>query len=200
MLSGANRGAAQLTASIFGLIGLLATLSSGSVIGVVLVFVGPTLAVTIHELGHALAAWRLGMNVQAITVGPASLRFHPMRLDRSDRFFGADVGGHVAFDDTGKRYLTRTTHRLIILAGPCANLAVAALAYALASVASDDVVVRVLVGFAFTNFAAFIASAWPHKYNDGIGNDGLQFLRTFDTGRRKDWRFTKPKRSPWQAP
>jgi membrane-associated protease RseP (regulator of RpoE activity) len=166
------------------------------------IFLGPTLAILIHELGHAVAAWRLGMNVREIAVGPLVLRMKPLRLGFSGRILGSDVGGHVLFDETAGHYLNRNRDALITLAGPLANLLTGAGAYfgAGALLPEDAPTARLLGGFAITSFAALVLSAWPHKLASGRGNDALELYRILSSARAPRPRANKPKRSPWQAP
>jgi hypothetical protein len=102
MLSTLNRGAARTVAAVIGFIGTVAFLRSGSLLALFFIFFGPTLAILIHELGHAFAAWRL----HTISVGPVSLQMDPMRLPWGDNLLGHDVGGFVVYDDSRRRYLT----------------------------------------------------------------------------------------------
>jgi membrane-associated protease RseP (regulator of RpoE activity) len=162
------------------------------------IFLGPTLAVLVHELGHAFAAWRLGMAVKAISVGPLVLRFLPTRLKFSDHALGHDVGGYVLYDESAGRYLTRRTRGLITLAGPFANLLAAVITYVGGRLLGEGAVAALLVGFAFTSLAAFVISAWPFKLESGRGNDALEFIR--DQRVERPIQRRAPKRSPWQAP
>ena len=88
--------------------------------------------VVIHELGHAVAAWRSGARVEAICAVPfvwdtsrRALRFEPELPAR-------DIGGYVsyAFDNGGG---STRKDMVIAAAGPLANLASAALVAGLAA-------------------------------------------------------------------
>jgi hypothetical protein len=198
VLSTINKGAAYGVASIIGFLGTLTFMFSATPWAILFVFLGPTLAVLLHELGHAFAAWRLGMAVRAISVGPFVLRFKPTRLGMSDRALGHDVGGYVIYDESAGRYLNRTSHGLITLAGPFANLIVAAVTYAGGRLLDDGAAAALLMGFAFTSFAAFVLSAWPFTTESGRGNDAMEFIRDRHIERPTNRRPNK--RSPWQAP
>jgi hypothetical protein len=87
---------------------------------------------------------------------------------------------------------------MITAAGPLANLLTAIAAYVVGRLLEEGSTMRLLVGFAFTSFAAFVLSAWPHKLASGRGNDGLEIIRDLDTGPSRR-RPRKPKASPWQA-
>jgi hypothetical protein len=199
MLSTINKGAAYTVAAIIGFLGTLAFMASGSLWALPLILGGPTLAVLIHELGHAFAAWRCGMNVRAIAVGPLELRTRPIRFHFSERIFGEDIGGHVRYDESFGRYLTRRTDALITAAGPIANLLSALICFMAAAQFGDTVLGRLTIGFAYTSLAAFALSAWPFHLQSGRGNDALEIVRMLRR-ERAPMRFGKPKRSPWQAP
>jgi len=198
MLSSINRGAARLVAAAIGFLATIVFLGSGNVIGFVFVFVAPYLAIVIHELGHATAAWINGMHVIEISAGPLALRTRPLRFGPSETFLGRDVGGHVLHDESRGRYLTRTADRWIIAGGPLANLATFAVCYGVGWLGADTTEVRLMMGFALASLAAFVLSAWPHRLNSGRGNDAAQFLRTFEF--RSPLKPKRPARSPWQAP
>jgi len=192
-----NKGAACGVGGIIGFLGTLTFLSSATPWAILFVFLGPTLAILIHEIGHAFAAWRLGMAVQEISVGPLALHFRPTRFGLSGRALGHDLGGYVIYDESAGRYLDRRTSALITLAGPAANLLTAVITYIGGRFLGDGAAAALLIGFAFTSLAAFVLSAWPFKLASGRGNDAMEFLR--------DQRVERPrkrsnKRSPWQAP
>lgn len=199
MLTTINKGAAYTVATIVGFLGALGFLASGQPWALLLIVGGPTLAVLIHELGHAFAAWRCGMNVRAVAVGPVELRTRPLGLHFSKRVLGDDVGGHVRYDESLGRYLTRRADALITVAGPLANLATFIVSVVAANWLGETAAGRITIGFAYTSFAAFILSAWPFELSSGRGNDALQIVRMLRR-ERTSHRFDKPKRSPWQAP
>ncbi|MEZ5960518.1 MAG: M50 family metallopeptidase [Hyphomonadaceae bacterium] len=197
MLSSINKGAAYMVASIAGFLGLLAYLASGQVWAIALILLGPWFAVLIHELGHAFAAWRSGMNVRVIAVGPIELHTAPLRFRPAKELIGQDVGGHVRYEETPRRYLTRTTDALITAAGPAANLLSILICIGLANLLGESPAGRVAVGFAYTSLSAFILSSWPFKLTSGRGNDAFELVRMLR--REPKRRTSKPKRSPWQA-
>ncbi|HVK81344.1 MAG TPA: site-2 protease family protein, partial [Verrucomicrobiae bacterium] len=195
MLSSINKGVAYAVATIAGFLGTICFLASGQAWAIVLILLGPWLAILIHELGHTFAAWRLGMNVRAIAVGPIELRLAPLHFRQADNLLGQDVGGHVRFDETSRRYLTRKIDALITAAGPAANLLTTIVCAALAFIAADTPAGRIAMGFAYTSLATFILSAWPFKLASGRGNDALELVRMF----RREPARRSSKRSPWQA-
>ncbi len=199
MLNTISKGAAYTIATIIGMIGSIAYFTSGNLLALPLFFLGPPLAVLIHELGHAIAAWRFGMAVHVIAVGPVALKFNPLRLDRSNSMLGHDVGGHVRFTESRGRYLTRTSDIVISLAGPMANLASFVAAWLLASIIPDRALATLVVGFAFTSLAAFVLSAWPFRSESGRANDALEIVRAIRSGSHRARRSGPAKRSPWQA-
>ncbi len=177
MWSKINRIAVYAFSSIIGFLGVLASTFADMTWTILFLIVSPTLAVLIHELGHACAAWRFGMAVKIISVGPLMLHFRPTRLRLNDYAFGHDVGGYVLFNESRGRYLTRWTRGVITLAGPFANLSTAIIAYAGGLALGDTGLGALLFGFAYTSVAAFVISAWPYKLASGRGNDALQFIR-----------------------
>ena len=75
--------------------------------------------IVVHELGHAVVAYRLGGEVRKIVAMPFELRMRPRQL-RWAKSGGADIGGYVAY--TLDRIEARRKHGLIAAAGPVANL------------------------------------------------------------------------------
>lgn len=192
-----NRGLARLVAGIVGFLGTIMFLMSGQLLGFLFIFLAPLVAIAIHELGHAIAAWQAGMNVREIAVGPFAFRSRPLRFGWSKETVGYDVGGHVDYDESGGRYLTRASHRMIIAAGPLANFFTFVVAYAISRPLVDIPGMGMLMAFSFTSLAVFVLAAWPHRMESGRLNDAAEFLKTFDFRRATPKR---PKRSPWQAP
>ncbi|MDP5102789.1 MAG: M50 family metallopeptidase [Erythrobacter sp.] len=91
-------------------------------------------AITIHELGHAWAAYRSGAKIKAICVVPFVWDASKQRL-RFERYLPArDIGGYVsyAFEKNGS---TRK-EVAIAAAGPLANIASAAMVTTLAALLS----------------------------------------------------------------
>lgn len=198
MFSSINRGAARLVATVIGFLGTIIFLSSGHLIGFVLVFAAPYLVIVIHEFGHAIAAWATGMHVIEISAGPFALRTRPLRFGMSETFLGRNVGGPVLHNESRGRYLTRAADRWIIASGPLANLVTFAVCYGVGRLAGNSPEIRLLIGFGLASLAAFVLSAWPHRLNSGRGNDASEFIRTFDA--RSPFKSKRPARSPWQAP
>ncbi len=82
--------------------------------------------ILVHELGHAVAAARIGGKVSAIMVLPFELRFRPLRLRLAPRDKHRDLGGYVIYAPPPG--LTRRQHLLVTTAGPLANFVLAPLA------------------------------------------------------------------------
>ena len=98
------------------------------------------LAIIIHELGHAWAAYRAGATIEAICVVPFVWDASAKRL-RFERYLPAnDIGGYVTyhFGQSGHFGQTGSTRDEIAIAaaGPLANLAAAAVVAALAGLLS----------------------------------------------------------------
>lgn len=91
-----------------------------------------TFAATLaHELGHALAARWAGAEIHAIMVVPLRLRLRPRKLGWAGPAGRGDVGGYVSY--TLDRIGSRRKQAWIAVAGPVANLVLAALAVLLTS-------------------------------------------------------------------
>jgi membrane-associated protease RseP (regulator of RpoE activity) len=83
--------------------------------------------ILVHELGHALAARSYGRRILSFAVMPFELRFRPLRLRLAHNDAGTgDLGGFVLYEqDRAERRRERV---IISLAGPAANLLLAAAA------------------------------------------------------------------------
>jgi membrane-associated protease RseP (regulator of RpoE activity) len=202
MFSTINRICAYALATLVSIGGGMTLIFSGSLLALPLVFLGPLLAVAIHECGHALAAHSAGMRVLEIAIGPMTFRFQPLRLSLGDELLGHDVGGHVLHDDSRGRYLTRSSDVFITAAGPLANLATAIACFVAGGWLTErGAAANLLGGFALLSFAAFILSAWPMRLASGQANDALALVRIFRDGRLARKRpASSNARSPWQAP
>src|SRR5215217_5804645 len=73
-------------------------------------------SILVHELGHAIAAMRIGGRVIALVVLPLELRFRPMRLGLAPRRKHRDLGGYVLFVPPPGQ--TRRQAMLVSAAGP----------------------------------------------------------------------------------
>ncbi len=91
-------------------------------------------SILVHELGHALAAARIGARIVAFVVLPFELRFHPMRLGLAPRRKHRDLGGYVLFVPPPGH--TRRQAMLVSAAGPLANFALVPVALLLGAAIS----------------------------------------------------------------
>ena len=165
----------------FGVVGVLADYFPGDAgliprlaIDVSLSFV----AVLVHELGHAAAAWRLGADVHSIVVVPLELRFHPRRLRTKWKAGKADLGGYVAY--SLDRIQARRKHMMIAAAGPAANLLLALGAGLIAERLGLTTLAGTLLGaLAMLSAGTGLANLIPFK-----GSDGRHLLQGFRAGRR----------------
>jgi len=187
MLNFISRGAARLLAAVIAFVASSIFVYTAGALGLILVFAVPLIVVAIHEFGHAIAASTLGMNVSEISVGPIAYFPKLRRFGWNRRVFGYDVGGHVTYDDSKGRYLTRSIDRLIALAGPAANLLSGGAAYItrtllLARWRSDAPAHRLCVCFA--------CCACPFRLAVSLGI----WSRKRRISRTADVRFQKPVR------
>ncbi|MDT8758348.1 M50 family metallopeptidase [Sphingomonas psychrotolerans] len=165
----------------FGVVGLLADYFRGDAalllrlaIDLLLSFV----AVLVHELGHAAAAWRLGADVHGIVVLPLELRLSPPRLRMRWRAGKADIGGYVSY--SLDRIDARRKHMMIAAAGPVASMLLAGVAGLIGHLAGVTTLVGTLFGaLALLSGGMGLANLVPFK-----GSDGRHLLQGFRVGRR----------------
>jgi Zn-dependent protease len=166
----------------FGVVGVLADYFPGDAglfprlaIDALLCFV----AVLVHELGHAVAAWRLGAEVRSIVVLPFELRLRPSRLRVKWRAGGGDLGGYVAY--TLDRIELGRKHMLIAAAGPAANLLLAVAAGVIAGQLGVEALAgTLLAALAMLSTGMALANLVPFK-----GSDGHHILQRFRVGRAR---------------
>jgi Zn-dependent protease len=165
----------------FGVVGVLADYFPGDTgliprlaIDAVLAFV----AVLVHELGHAAAAWRLGADVRSIVVLPFELRLHPRKLRTKWKAGKGDLGGYVTY--TLDRIDARRKHLMIAAAGPGANLLLAFVGGLAAGQLGLTTLAGTLLGaLAMLSAGMGLANLVPFK-----GSDGQHILQGFRAGRR----------------
>ncbi|MBC9031783.1 M50 family metallopeptidase [Sphingomonas sp. JC676] len=108
----------------------------GLLIRILLVALLSFVATLVHELGHAAAAQVLGGQIREIVVLPFAWRPGTRRLRMRWRAPGGEIGGYVAY--ALDRIDARRKHMLIALAGPAANLLLAAVTAFAASYLAQD--------------------------------------------------------------
>ena len=135
-------------------------------------------AVLVHELGHAAAAWRLGADIRAIVVLPFELRLRPRQLRTKWKAGENDLGGYVTY--TLDRIDARRKHLMIAAAGPGANLLLALVAGLAAGQLGLMSPAGTLLGaLAMLSGGMGLANLIPFK-----GSDGQHILQGFRAGRR----------------
>ncbi|RKS69333.1 peptidase M50-like protein [Motilibacter peucedani] len=153
-----------------------ATHSSGTAgwVAAGVVTVGAAVSIAVHEAGHALVARRAGFQVTSVRIGGGP-RVGTVRLA------GVPVDLHVV-PSSGQTVheaagMTRATRRSVLLAGPRANLLVAAGCAPLACLlpAVPGTVAAVLAVHELFAWAANMAVTAPR--HGGVGSDGWQLRR-----------------------
>ncbi|MET0307386.1 MAG: site-2 protease family protein [Sphingomonas sp.] len=133
-------------------------------------------AVLVHELGHAAAAYRFGADIRAIVVLPFELRLKPRRWRMQWRAGKGDLGGYVTYrlDRIG----ARRKHMAIAAAGPGANLLLALAAGTIAAQFGIQTFAGTLLGaFAILSAGMGLVNLLPYQ-----GSDGAQILQGFRAG------------------
>jgi hypothetical protein len=137
-----------------------------------------------HELGHAFAAKALGFRVFQVTIGFGTAIFERSFCGFDFQVNSIPLGGF-AFSTPKNSSFYKIKRCLIILAGPFANLLVAALLVLLAPdrTPNFDFFSGLRIGsiFLIANLMWAAYSLWPHKFNSARGqvaNDGLLFWQT----------------------
>jgi Tfp pilus assembly protein PilF len=153
-----------------------------SVLNLILFYVLTIVAALPHELGHALTAIAVGFRSFQVRIGFGKTIFERRFWGTEFQLNAIPLGGFAfAAPKTAAWY--RTKLFLIVLAGPLANLLLAALSF-LAIPLNFDFTGGLRPGITFlaANLVCFAYSTWPHMINTSLGrmpNDGLILWRTF---------------------
>lgn len=151
-------------------------------------------ATSIHELGHAVAAWRCRWVVERIVVWPIAYVPKKKAWSRAPGFARrGDVAGWVETHPRGPGGSTRQ-EIWILLGGVIANLLSAAVCFMLAELVWDYPVDAVLWAFAIFSIAMAIFNIMPWKMA-GSASDGLQLWRLLHRSKKR-----KATGSQWNAP
>lgn len=139
-------------------------------ISVVLSFV----AILIHELSHAAAAWWQGAEVLKIVVLPFELRIRPRKFGWAGSLRNGDIGGYVSYhlDRIG----AHRRHAIIAAAGPVGNIVTGALAGVLAAaldtgrrgVEGEPIAPVLAAAFTIVSISAGLANLIPFDQSDGM--------------------------------
>src|SRR5437899_718562 len=92
------------------------------ILGIVLVFALDHVIILLHELGHAAAAWLLGMRVFGVRVGRDKVMFNRMWGGVTYEIHWLPFGGFTNVGHRTPQWL-RTRHMVMVAAGPAVTLA-----------------------------------------------------------------------------
>jgi hypothetical protein len=159
---GATRGTQQI-----GLAGLM----------IIATLILPIITI-LHELGHAITARTVGLEVTLITIGTGRFVWAARVLGFPVRFYAIPVSGFTVLGGEPKT-LIRTRMWLTILMGPVTNFVLIAPALffwrPLANLGDANVLV-LWIGY---NTLMAVENLWPRRSRvSGRANDGLQLIQT----------------------
>lgn len=147
-----------------------------------------------HELGHAWMARWLGMRVFKIYVGSGKTLFTVKLFGFDVEFRAVPMGGVVVAAHRTGEWL-RAKQFIFVLAGPVANLLLAAAIWAflspeqLWSARPLEQGLQPGLAFFYANLAVLIENLWPHNVVTAFGvlpSDGKQLFQTFSlTGEKR---------------
>ena len=148
--------------------------------GLAIAAVFSTLAILVHELGHAYAAWISGWRVHAISVRRYIFMTKRKKLITiSAASKSQDIGGFVIATPPPEYAWDR--HSIAItLGGAAANFAAAAICIVigLAQYPGNMDVFVTLLGFAAVSIVFGAANLIPFKTSDGVPSDGAALIAT----------------------
>jgi Zn-dependent protease len=132
--------------------------------------IGFYLNLLVHELGHLLVAWAMGLKV-------LGLRILSLRVGLARRV-DAGTNGHVLVDVVRARRWVPVRMSLMLVAGPLANLAVAAASAAVVSNQAAPLMLREgAVGVTVAALFGGIGNLLPFRRRSGQESDGRKVLR-----------------------
>jgi hypothetical protein len=120
------------TSKAIGWIGLIwafgsaALVDGGKTNGIVLllvVIITSWVIILLHELGHLLAGWAVGLTVLRFQVGPIAFFTSPFRISLFEQAIGQDAGGAVQFQCSSAT--SRLKWAFVGIAGPALSALVA---------------------------------------------------------------------------
>lgn len=149
---------------------------------------GGFIAVLVHEIGHAIAAWLVGWRVWIIHVAPFALRLDSGSLRFVGDYGGPDFAGFVLPSPTAPHHDTKLRAAFVSAGGPIASWIMAAV---LIAIAVPGPIVRyevsdiryILYALGLFSLASAIATSLPLVTN-GRRNDAAQ-IRDFLDGSLK---------------
>jgi hypothetical protein len=150
------------------------------VVGLLMLPIAAPVFTLAHELGHACAAWCLGMRVYQISVGILGTPVYERRL------FGCTwtvtnipAGGFTLVVNRGATW-ARLRHWLVDLAGPMVNAGLVAASSSSPGIGSaTDLDGAVLHAVFWINVAFLVTALWPRRVFTSMGwtrSDGLDLL------------------------
>lgn len=132
----------------------------------------------LHELGHAITARAVGLEVTLITIGTGRFVWSTQVLSFPVRFYAVPLTGF-AFLGGQPKTLIRTRMWLTILMGPVTNFVLMAPALFFWSPLTNLVDANVLLLWIGYNAVMAVGNLWPHRSRvSGHANDGLQLIQT----------------------
>jgi Zn-dependent protease len=132
----------------------------------------------LHELGHAITARAVGLEVILITIGTGRFVWAAKVLSFPVRFYAAPVSGLTLLGGEPKT-LIRTRIWLTTLMGPMTNFVLAAPAVFFWRPLTNLVDANVIILWIGYNALMAVGNLWPRRSRvSGRANDGLQLIQT----------------------
>jgi tetratricopeptide (TPR) repeat protein len=135
-----------------------------------------------HELGHAVAAWAVGLRLFTVTIGTRGRALFARPVLGYDLVLHAiPLGGNVFATPKGLRFV-RLRNFLMVLAGPlCDGLLIVLAMGILRGISSERALYLACGGLFYASVLRLARNVFPWKFRRGgrlMANDGLQLLMT----------------------
>jgi tetratricopeptide (TPR) repeat protein len=132
----------------------------------------------LHELGHAITARAMGLEVTLITIGAGRFVWAAKVLSFPVRFYAVPVSGLTLLGGEPKT-LIRTRMSLTILMGPVSNFVLLAPALLFWRPLANLLDANVLILWIAYNVLMAAGNLWPRRSRvSGHASDGLQLIQT----------------------
>lgn len=173
-----------LYGGVAGIIGLLLVALAAKtpwgwyLLGFCLFVVFQVICIVPHELGHAIAAWSVGMRVFTVSIGSFGREIFSFQPFGVDVVFRSIPLGGSALSAPKNLQLVRLKKLWVVLCGPLANAALL-VAVMLVVAESNEMVAWVGGIFFWSNLFCLAVNLWPWKsWLDGqqVSSDGLALL------------------------